>query len=248
MPSNGRLSSDALKLKRFFLENAPKCVHEPQGMLKYRFVTPSYDVDPGSDDQAVMPERSRLGQYPQMYDWDACFFSQSESYFGLNGLANDIVSNFLSLNQGDGYIPRTISPNRIWDGKDLCKPFLSQALLKEVTSGSNVRVSHQLLSDLDCYLQYIVRNRQHASGLYHWRNVLESGVDNSFALIAPITASKDENDSGGGYPDGTILAVDLNSYLVREFRAYAQLTQTFGHEEMGKPYLSMADRLVELID
>jgi len=243
------LSTELAKLKSFLLQKAPTCIHEPEGLLKFKYVTPTYEVMPGSDDNSAVPERSLVGHYLQMYDWDSCFFSQAQSFLGSKGLATQVVSNFLSLKQSDGFIPRTISPSRVWDGADLCKPFLCQALLHELkASGGRSQIAHQLLEDLKCYLEYFVRTRRSQSGLYHWRNVLESGVDDNLALLAPVEASKDENDPSAAYPDGRILAVDLNSYLVMEFRAFSELTKLSGRPELAKPFESEADTVVHLID
>jgi putative isomerase len=243
------VSTELAKLKSFLLQKAPTCVHDPEGLLKFKYVTPTYEVIPGADDNSKVPERSLVGHYLQMYDWDSCFFSQAQSFLGINGLATQVVSNFLSLKQSDGLIPRTISPQRIWDGADLCKPFLSQTLLHELkASGGRGQIAHQLLEDLKCYLEYYMRTRRNQSGLYHWRNVLESGVDDNLALLAPLEASKDENDPNAGYPDGRILAVDLNSYLVMEFRAFSELTKLSGRAELGQPFEREADNLVRLID
>jgi hypothetical protein len=241
-------TKDLRDLHTFLIEKALTCIHEPAGMLKYKFVIPSYGVNPGGDDHADVSERSTVGHYLQMYDWDSCFFSQAQSFLGQTGLATAIVANFLSLNRSDGYIPRTISPSRIWDGDDLCKPFLCQALLKEISTGVSRRAPFDLLLDLDCYLQYYQRTRKHSSGLFHWRNALESGVDDAISLIAPLDASKDENDTESGYPDGRILAVDLNCYLVSEFRAFATLAKLAGHEEDEKRYLDEANKLAALIN
>ena len=41
--------------------------------------------------------------------------------------------------------------------------------------------------------------------------------------MAPREAKKDEDQACIRYPDGRLLAVDLNSYLVAEFRAFARL-------------------------
>src|ERR1700733_645364 len=97
------LSTDLSKLKRFLLEKASTCIHEPEGLLKFKYVTPTYEVVPGGDDNAVIPERSLVGHYLQMYDWDSCFFSQAQSYFSVTQLATQVVSNFLSLKQSDGF-------------------------------------------------------------------------------------------------------------------------------------------------
>lgn len=216
------------KLREFFQETAPLCVHEPAGMLKHRYVTPTYSVIPGADDNLALAERSATGSYLQMYDWDACFFSQAVYRVELHGLEEAVVANFLSLMDLDGHIPRTVSPNRIWDSGDQCKPFLAQTLLSLHQRKRGVAEAgcwEEFLPGIERYLGYFEKNRIGQFGLYTWRNALESGVDDNLALIAPREAAKDEDSSISCFPDGEILGVDLNSYLAKEYQALAQLAE-----------------------
>lgn len=233
-------------LSDFFKEHGPTCVHAPSGMLKYRFVTPSYAVKAGADDTAQVAERSTTGHYLQMYDWDACFFSQAAHQIGIEDLPLDVVANFLTLKRPDGHIPRTVSPQRVWDAGDQCKPFLTQTVLKAI-GGRAQELIPKLLDDLDCYLRYFERERKSQWGLYKWRNVLESGVDDNLALIAPREAAKDEDDSIGRFPDGEILAVDLSIYLAKEFASFAQLAKRYKREDAGK-YRDMADQVIAAVE
>ncbi len=245
-------------LKAFFREYAPTCVHQAEGLLKYRYTTPTYSVNgkaviAGGDDNAEVPERSLTGHYLQMYDWDACFFSQAAHLTelpDLNGLGLDVVANFLSLKAANGQIPRTISPKRIWDQGDQCKPFLVQTLWTEFKRADQTKKEQfgHYIDDLDCYLKFFQRERQKQFGLYHWRNVLESGVDDNLALIAPREAAKDEDESVGKFPDGAILATDLSSYLAREFLCFADFCAHFKRSQLEAEYRSAAKTLIESIE
>lgn len=237
----------AQRLRQFLTEKAKTCLHTPEEKLKYRYVTPTYAVTAGADDRALVSERSTVGHYMQMYDWDACFFSQGATKVGMDDLAPDVVSNFLSLKQADGYVPRTVSPNRIWDAGDMCKPFLCQALVFEDKYKQH-KPSPEMVQDLKCYLEYFQRNRRHSSGLYHWRNVLESGVDDNLALLTPHEAAKDENEAVGVFPDGRMLAVDLSAYMVAEFRAFAKLAEYTGNAPLAAEYRKTAQDLLDLIE
>jgi putative isomerase len=241
------MTKQAQRLKTFITEKAKTCLHSPAEKLQYRYVTPTYAVTAGADDTSAVPERSTVGHYLQMYDWDACFFSQGAMKVGLGDLAPDVVANFLSLKQADGYVPRTISPGRIWDAGDMCKPFLCQALTFE-DKHKNHKPSPEMVEDLRCYLEYFQRNRRDSSGLYHWRNVLESGVDDNLALLTPHEAAKDENEAVGTFPDGKMLAVDLSAYLVVEYRAFAKLAEYAGKADLALQYRTLADELLNLIE
>ena len=245
-------ASGLTKIKAFFQSKAPTCVHEPDGMLKYRFATPSFAVKAGADDNSGLPERSRTGHYLQMYDWDACFFSQAAPRINVHGLSADVVANFLSLKDAEGHVPRTISPQRIWDAGDECKPFLCQTLLHQIkeqnAAADGKKTFPSFIEDLDCYLQYYIRHRKSANGLFRWRNVLESGVDDNLALIAPREAAKDEDDSVSKFPDGELLAVDLSAYLVGEFRAFAELCKLHGKPDLATQYEKYASGTMKAID
>ncbi len=206
------MSYDFKILKDYINKYAPTCIHNPEGMLKYKYSTPTSNIEAGSDDTSKVALRSSVGHYAQMYDWDACFFSQAMTYMGIDYLIEDTISNFLNLKEANGYIPRTVTGSRTWDTGDMCKPFLAQTLYFGYEKSKNQNY-FKYINDLDCYLGYFERFRLDKLGLYSWRNVLESGVDDNLALIYPIEASKDENKDVGIFPDSHILAVDINCYL-----------------------------------
>ncbi len=228
---------DLQMLRKYLEEQAKCCVHPAEGSLRYRYVTPTAAVKPGSDDDAAVPQRSSIGHYLQMYDWDACFFSQVAQQNGFPGLPLDVVRNFLSLKESDGYVPRTISPERVWDKGDQCKPFLCQTLL----STGHTQLAEDDLQGLDDYLNYFYHKRRDARGLYHWRNVLESGVDNNLALLSPGEAAKDENFDHTVFPDGQLLAADLSAYLFAEYHSFAEITRISGRADLYAKYTQRAN-------
>lgn len=97
-------------------------------------------------------------------------------------------------------------------------------------------------------MKFFQRERQKEFGLYHWRNVLESGVDDNLALIAPREAAKDEDESVGKFQDGAILASDLSSYLAREFLGFADLCAHFKRPQLEAQYRASAKALTEAIE
>lgn len=239
-------------LKKFILEKAPQCVHPAGGMLKHPFVTPSFDVKPGSDDNADVSERSTVGHYLQMYDWDACFFSQCAHRLklplGTENVGLAVVQNFLSLMEPDGHTPRTVAPERIWDQGDHCKPFLAQTLAFQKRMYPALSVEKTLLVSLDKYLNYFKTHRSSINGLFHWRNVLESGVDNNYSLLYPLEASKDTNENVGDFPDARLIACDLCGYIYAEYKAMEELYTANGDSSGAEKYADMAKELAAAID
>lgn len=241
------MTTSLTQLKQHLLEKAKSCIHPPAGQLKYRYATPTYAITAGGDDDAAVSDRSLTGHYLQMYDWDSCLFAQAAWRFGDAELPVQVVSNFLSLQEEDGFIPRTVSPQRIWDKGDICKPFLSQSLLGTAQPPAADQYKH-LLPALCKYLAYFDRHRRHANGLYNWRNVLESGVDDNLALLAPQEAAKDENQGLGDFPDGILLAVDLSSYLAKEKLCLLGLAGQCNDEKTSRIMARQAAELVESIE
>ncbi|MGH9548946.1 MAG: MGH1-like glycoside hydrolase domain-containing protein, partial [Terriglobales bacterium] len=106
-----------------------------------------------------------------------------------------------------------------------------------------------LLDSLALFLTYYRQHRLDRCGLYFWRNVLESGVDNNYALLSPLEAMQDEDQTSVTYPDGLLLAVDLNSYLYAEFKAFSELCGHNGaRKELEAEYAQLADTLAEHIE
>lgn len=236
------------KLKSFLLERAKGCIHEPLGQLAYRFVTPSYGIEPGADDHTDQCNRTSIGHYMQMYDWDACFFSQASIWLDDRQLPLDVVQNFLTVKTFDGHIPRTVSPGKFWDLGDHCKPFLCQSLEHACRNFPETKITTEILQSLKHYLDFFEAHRRHESGLFHWRNVLESGVDNNLSLIGPGPAAKEDNISHVDFPDGRLLAVDFNVYMALEYRAFANLSLKFGDTILADKYENKAVHQVLLIE
>ncbi len=236
------------RLKSFLLDRAEGCIHAPFGQLAYRFVTPSYGIEPGADDHTDECNRTSIGHYMQMYDWDACFFSQASKYLNDKDLASDIVRNFLTVKTFDGHVPRTVTPGKFWDLGDHCKPFLCQALAHSCRNFPSMEVSADTLDSLKHFLDYFECRRRDKSGLFHWRNVLESGVDNNLALIFPSPASKEENVSHVDFPDGRLSAVDINVYMTLEYKAFAELCRHAGDASLSDEYEKKAAQQTELIE
>ncbi|MBX9694546.1 MAG: hypothetical protein K2Z81_19320, partial [Cyanobacteria bacterium] len=249
MTQTSKTHEEMLERVRLFIEKAARtCVHDARGLLPRRFVTPTYSIQAGADDESPVAERSLVGHYLQMYDWDACLFSQAAHRVGIDGLPLDVIENFLSLMQPNGFIPRTVSPNKTWDDGDQAKPFLCRTLLQE-TERQEIEQKRlvELVKSLANYLSYFDQHRRDDSGLYFWRNVLESGVDNNLALLPPHEAAQSEFQLTFTYPD-RLLAVDLNSYLVSEFRAIAKLAELCECSEIQREYSSRAVELIEKIE
>ena len=239
-------ATDLDSLRSFLADQMRACLHRPDGLLKYAFLTPTASVKPGSDDLGEVAMRSTTGSYNQMYDWDACFLAQAAARHNIFDVRLDIVKGFLALQQASGYVPRTISVHRVWDNGDMCKPFLCQTLLAQ--PAIDPQLIAPIIPALRNYLSYYIAFRRHASQLFCWRNVLESGVDNNLALLDPQHAAKGTNQSTAKFDEQDILAVDLNCYLVKEFEAFARLASSCNCENLSGQFQDMSEILAANVE
>jgi len=245
---------DLVELKRLIGERALSCIHEPCGRLSHHFSTPTYGIVPGEDDGARVSARSLVGHYKQAYDWDSLLFAEAVGrLLGIKWLLLAGVKNFLAHQLEDGFVPRTISPSQIWDKGDACKPFMCQMLYPALQRGDiTVDDLAPLLAPIERLLAYYRRHRWHEeSQLYHWKNVLESGVDSNPSLLAPREAHVSENLTGEPvvrYPDGRLLATDLNAYMYAELLAFSRICALCGKDRWARQYEALAAELQEKIE
>jgi putative isomerase len=186
-----------------------RVVRPPAGLLPYRYIVPTAAADEGGDRQA--------GVYGQQYDWDCFFEGVALSYDGGDRAEafRDAMRNFLHFVTADGYAPRTLSPEKFWDFPDLMKPFLAQGcLVASRATGGTEWLAGEGLERILAYLGHWDAHRRGGHGLYRWRSSLESGVDNNAATV--------------NMPDFAVESVDVNAYLVREYKAAATLARSLG--------------------
>jgi hypothetical protein len=229
-----------IKFQKTSLKNDEKTVHDyverilkqivrpASGLLPYPYIIPSA---PGQN----APTSRLKGTYLQMYDWDTFFVGLRLSMDKKTYLWKDAILDFLAQTAPDGYTPRTLAPYRFWDYPDQCKPFLAQgAYLASKAMRNFSWITPQIFRKLALTVQYWENYRKGADGLYVWRRSVESGVDNSAADLMT--------------PDNTAAGVDLNCYLVREFKALSLIALKLGMKKNAAKYLRKSARLAELIN
>jgi putative isomerase len=67
------------------------------------------------------------------------------------------------------------------------------------------------------------------------------------ALLAPLEAQKDEDQRFVAFPDGRLLATDLNSYLFAEFMAFSKLADKCG-DSRAQQYRDLAGELAQKVE
>lgn len=172
--------------------------------------------------------------YATLYDWDQYFETIIQLYLGWpTDYARSGVEIFLDIQKENGHIQRS-SKGCEEQLSEHVKPFLAQICLLLCNRDGNVN----FLCDNDFfyyrrmqkYLDYWLLRPENWHGLAFWDSAPHSGMDN-------------QHERAGYWYDSYCCGVDLNSYLVRECRAFALLAHLFGKTEDAARYEAHADRL-----
>lgn len=145
--------------------------------------------------------------YDELYDWDSYFESIFLSYFGVSKYCQNIVDAFLRTQFECGFISRCYGL-KLNTPREHFKPFLAQLALLAAKQNNDYRYLEgkafdRLVKYLDYWTWYCDYDK---NGLAVWDSAYHSGMDNQFMRM--------------GYENtATTEGVDLNCYLVREFKA-----------------------------
>jgi hypothetical protein len=173
--------------------------------------------------------------YGEFYDWDLYFENIYLSYYGVNKFDFSNLEVFLSRQQPDGFISRTLGitypkPNQMF------KPFLAQlAVLGSQQIGSYEWLREKDYGRLQKYLdRWFAYDADH-NGLPTWNSADASGMDNQLSRSGDLDSYSDEG-------------VDLACYLLRELQAMAIISSELGKPKEQTEYEQHAKRLAKLIN
>lgn len=196
-----------------------RVIRKANGALPYDYIVPS-------------------GVYEELWDWDGFFI-------GLHLISNNRADgvylknwclNFLQYTEPDGQTPGGIRP---WAGRDArlyhIKPLLGQAAFYASTALADFDWIEPVWEKMKSAVTYRERKMSDAAtGLVKWWDGLESGADNDAALVRTYHNS--------------IAAVDVNSFLVLDYRAMAHLAGRLDRAEDAAAFRERARRLAEAIN
>ncbi len=175
--------------------------------------------------------------YKTLYDWDQYFEAIVQYYMGWDpSLIVNGVEIFLDHQREDGFISRSV-PSNEWHDPEHVKPFLCQTLVLVSRSYDTTKpIATAYLEKLKAYLDYwLVQADSTGNGLSEWMSAPHTGMDN-------------QHERAGWWQDRICKGVDLNSYIVRECRAFAVLADLYGHKELAREYRLKADERADLIN
>ncbi len=193
-------------------------VHKPNGQLHHEYLIPG-------------------AEYYQLFDWDTYFMGTALSYAHRGKSLAGSVQDFLHLTGHNwsyrGYTPREVDGDRLWALPEMCKPFLAQMALRASLTLHSVTWLKPYYARLADTLWYWRHARRSPDGLFTWFDGVESGDDNSPAVIS-VPANRTEG-------------VDLACYIYREYLAMADLAALLGHPADVQQYQRRAVKLKRLI-
>lgn len=175
--------------------------------------------------------------YRTLYDWDQYFESIIQLYMGWPATyMKNGVQIFLDNQREDGFIVRSVPGNEFHDNEHV-KPFLAQIalLVYDEYGDKELILKPENMRRLKKYLDYwLVDMDSNGNGLSEWMSAPHTGMDNQL-------------ERAGLWLERVSEGVDLNSYLVRECRAFARLAELSGDKKLAAEYRKKADDLAERI-
>ena len=193
-------------------------VRKPNGQLHHTYLIPG-------------------AAYFQLFDWDTYFMGVALSNRNRGKSLAGSVKDFLHFTSRywsyRGYTPRVVAGHHTWALPEMCKPFLAQMALRASLTLHTVAWLKPYYSRLADTLWYWRHARRSPDGLFKWFDGVESGVDDSAAVIG-LSADRTEG-------------VDLACYIYREYLAMADLASLLGKPADVRRYQQHAAKLKLLI-
>ncbi len=193
----------------------PQSIRPAEGFIKYDYLIPA-------------------GYYKQMWDWDGFFIGSHLAQQGKPQYLKWWVLDFAGAIDQDGYVAGCITTKgpRPLMGKFAMKPFLAQG----AAIASEGLGDYQWVKPLWESMRKVIAYRERTQfdpkyGLFFWENAISSGADNNVAL------TNDPNDKSA------ILATDISTFQLREYKAMAQLADKLGKPDEAAEYRKKAAEL-----
>ncbi len=213
------------------LEDLSRAARQKIGGLKDRVIRKANGALPYD---YIVPN----GVYEEQWDWDAFFV-------GLHLVSVDKADgvylknwclNFLHHTEPDGHTPGGIRP---WAGRDArlyhIKPLMGQAAFYASVALGDYNWVPPVWEKMKLCVTYRERKMSDpATGLVKWWDSMESGADNNASLIRRYHNS--------------MAAVDVNAFMVLDYRAMAVVADRIGQSEDAAAFRAKAGGLAEAVN
>jgi len=207
------------KIKSVFIRYRAFVKKRGEGILKYDYLVPGGP------------------SYPEQWDWDGFYTGvalaadiPSEAIFLRNWALNYIINA-----KKDGKIAGTLTPKG-WDTRiHQMKPFLAQGAYlssKFLNDYSWIKHHWNKFLKIVTYRERNFWNKKYDLGF--WFNHMESGADNNVALIL--------------YPEKSVIATDLNTFVCREYKAVSLLAEILNKKKEAEHFGKRAGQIKKNIN
>ncbi|KAK8871672.1 hypothetical protein M9Y10_007410 [Tritrichomonas musculus] len=215
------LESIHSRLASGFIELRKQVIRQPEGFIKYPYLTPA-------------------GFYTQLWDWDAFFMA---NHFISKGHPEYMKNWVLIFSQGidkDGYVAGCMTkdgPRNVYSGRFAMKPFLSQGAYHYSVATDDWEWLRPIYDSLKSVINYRrSTQRDDKSGLYFWEIAMQSGADNNPAL----NYFKDDSRS--------FLSTDATAFQYGELLAQSMIALHLGYTEESQIFRNEANELKSLLN
>jgi alpha,alpha-trehalase len=200
-----------------YIQLEPRSIRPAEGFIKYDYLIPA-------------------GYYKEMWDWDGFFIGCHLAHQSREkaGYLKWWVLDFAGAIDSEGYVAGCITTKgpRPLMGKFSMKPFLAQGAMIASQRLGDYDWVKSIWNDLRKVITYREKTQYDAKwGLFFWENAMESGADNNVAL------TNDPHDKSA------ILATDLCTFQLREYKAMAEIADKIGENAEAVEYRTKAQKL-----
>jgi alpha,alpha-trehalase len=191
-------------IRKTFSVYKNKVKRKAQGALPYDYLVPG-------------------GVYEEQWDWDAFFMGMAISSQNPKEAIylKNWVLNFIHNAREDGYTPGCVTPKGRDERLNQLKPFLAQGAYyasQFIQDFNWLEAHYAKLKTIILYREKNLWNKKY--NLAVWFNSMESGADNNLAAL--------------DFPDKTVIATDLNSYLYLEYIALSLIAKKLKNQKDEK--------------
>ncbi|MBU1118772.1 hypothetical protein KKH43_02750 [Patescibacteria group bacterium] len=206
------------ELKEHFKKYKWEVKRKASGKIKYDYLVPA-------------------GPYDEHWDWDGFFIGMalssqipSEAIYLKNW-----TRNYLENVKKDGFTPGLLTPEGVDTRLKHIKPFFAQAAYHASKNLGDFSWLKNGLGKIEKATEYRQKKYYDSqTGLSCWADSMESGADNNIAAL--------------DYPDGSVIAVDLNAFLYLELRALSKIAGELGKKPTATKYSKKAQTLKKQIN
>jgi alpha,alpha-trehalase len=143
--------------------------------------------------------------------------------------------NYFEHIKPNGFTPGLLTPKGTDKRLKHIKPFLAQGAYFAsifLSDFSWLKLHYTALKKSVAYRHYKYYDKK--TGLACWYDSMESGADNNVAAL--------------GFPNGSIIAADLNAFLYREYKALAAISKKLGYTSDAKRFLALAEKIKQAMN